>query len=93
MHLDFFSSIAPGEPGSVELTVISATQLNLSWASPSDPNGIITGYRVIWRMVKDVDDNPVNDNDSAKTKIISNGDAVFFLIEDLGKHRDANGAA
>ena len=38
-------------------------------------------------IVKDVDDNPVN-NDPVKTKIIS--DAVFFLIKGLGKHRDAN---
>ena len=37
--------------------------------------------------MKDVDDNPVN-NDPVKTKIIS--DAVFFLIKGLGKHRDAN---
>ena len=42
--------------------------------------------------MKDLDDNPVN-NDSAKTKIISNEDAVFFLIEDLGKRRDADGTA
>lgn len=78
------SLLAPGEPGSVKLAVISSTQLNLTWASPSDPNGVITGYRVIWRMVRDNNDVFVNDS-SSRTEIINNGDAVLFAIVNLGK--------
>ena len=79
------SLLAPGEPGSVDLTVVSATQLNLAWVSPTDPNGVITGYRVIWIIVRDNNDIFVNDSDS-KTEIINNTDAVLFPIVNLGKH-------
>ena len=81
------SLVAPGEPGSVNLTVISATQLNLTWVSPSDPNGVIIGYRIIWKIVKDDNNIFVNDSNS-KTEIINNGRAVSFSIVKLGKHTD-----
>lgn len=37
----------------------SATELHLTWAPPSDPNGVITAYFVTWRKVKDDKNNSV----------------------------------
>ena len=77
-----FSS-APGEPDDVDLKVISATQLNLTWKSPRDPNGVIIGYRVIWEMVRD--DNDMHRVGSSTIQVINDGDVVMFSIVELGK--------
>lgn len=83
--MSFFSLLAPGKPDNVSLVPVSATQLNLTWESPSDPNGIITGYRVIWKMVRD-DNNMLIKGSDSKTQVINNKDAEFFPIMNLGKH-------
>lgn len=77
-----FSS-APGEPDNVDLKVISATQLNLTWKSPRDPNGVIIGYRVIWKMVRN--DNNIHRVGNSTIQVIHDGDAVMFSIVKLGK--------
>ena len=80
------SLLAPGEPGSVDLTVISAAQLNLTWASPSDPNGVIIGYRVIWKIVRD-DNNMLIEASDSKTQVINNENAELFSIVNLGERK------
>ena len=29
------------------------SKLNVTWKPPSDPNGIITGYYITWKMTED----------------------------------------
>ena len=68
----------------VSLVAASPTKLNLTWESPSDPNGVIMGYRITWRITMNDKDMRVNNNDT-KTKIINKGGAVSFQIDALGK--------
>jgi hypothetical protein len=82
------SPIAPGKPGSVQLEAVSSTELSLTWTSPSDPNGVIRGYRIVWSIVRD-DKNMSVTNNISKTGIIKNGSAVSFRIYTLGKHGGA----
>ncbi|XP_028413448.1 tyrosine-protein phosphatase Lar-like isoform X5 [Dendronephthya gigantea] len=72
----------PGEPGSVQLIPVSATVLNLTWKSPSDPNGIIIGYRVIWEMIEDDKEN-MSVPENSRVKVINNGSAVSYQIKEL----------
>ena len=80
------SLLAPGKPDNVDLTVISATQLNLTWTSPSDPNGVIIGYRVMWKMVRD-DNNMLIEASDSKTQVINNENAELFSIVSLGERK------
>ena len=66
----------------------SATALDITWKSPSDPNGIITGYRVIWEMIKDDRNNSVSQDSGLK--IINNGTAESYQIENLGDKNSEN---
>ncbi|CAB4016473.1 phosphatidylinositol phosphatase PTPRQ, partial [Paramuricea clavata] len=72
----------PGKPGSVQLERISSTELDLTWTSPSDPNGVIIGYRIVWSILRD-DRNMSVSNSVSKTEIINNGNAVSFGIDKL----------
>ena len=36
----------PGQPGELQFAALSMTSLNVSWAAPSQPNGIIENYTV-----------------------------------------------
>ena len=75
-------------PGSVQLEPISSTELDLTWTSPADPNGVIIGYRIVWSIVRDDKNMSVTDSVS-KIEIINNGSAVSFRIDTLGKHGGA----
>ena len=81
-HCD--SPIEPNVAVNVELKPASPFKLNLTWESPSDPNGVITGYRITWRITTDDKDMRVNNSDT-KTEVINKGDAVSFLIDALSK--------
>ena len=37
-------------PQNVEILVLNSTALQLSWSQPSVPNGVITGYHVIYNI-------------------------------------------
>ncbi|XP_028413457.1 titin-like isoform X1 [Dendronephthya gigantea] len=74
----------PGEPGSVQLIPVSETVLNLTWKSPSDPNGIIIGYRVIWEMIEDDKNMSVSQN--SRVRVINDGTAVSYQIEGLAAY-------
>ena len=82
------SPIAPGVPGSVQLEAVSSTKLSLTWTSPSDPNGVITGYRIVRSIVRD-DKNMSVTNSVSKTEIIKDESALSFRIDTLGKHGGA----
>ncbi|CAB4035820.1 phosphatidylinositol phosphatase PTPRQ [Paramuricea clavata] len=75
----------PGKPGNVQLERISSTELDLTWTSPSDPNGVITGYRIVWSILRD-DKNMSVSNSVSKTEIIHNASTVSFRIEKLGPY-------
>ncbi|CAB4034804.1 Transposon Ty3-G Gag-Pol poly, partial [Paramuricea clavata] len=72
----------PGKPGNVQLERISSTELYLTWTSPSDPNGVIIGYRIVWSILRD-DKNMSVSNSVSKTEIINNGNAASFRIDKL----------
>ena len=38
----------PGPPTSVYFPHVNETSVRLAWLQPSEPNGIIVGYRVMW---------------------------------------------
>ena len=52
--------LAPSGPTSVEVIVVSSSQLNITWQPPSEPNGVIIGYDITWRMTKNDSDESVN---------------------------------
>ena len=52
--------LAPSAPTSVEVIVVSSSQLNITWQPPSAPNGVIIGYNITWRMTKNDLDVSVN---------------------------------
>ena len=83
LSLDFH--IEPGKPESFQLIPISATVLSLSWDSPSDPNGVITGYRISWKMIED--DRNMFVTEGSRVNIIKNGNAESFQIHDLGNNK------
>ena len=44
----------PGAPGSLNFTNIMLRSLNVSWAPPEEPNGIITHYQITYRQAEAV---------------------------------------
>ena len=47
----FVSFLAPGPPVEVSVEAVNSTSLKVSWKSPDDPNGIITGFRVFYTLI------------------------------------------
>lgn len=74
--------LAPNIPESVELFVVSHSQLKLTWQTPSRPNGIITGYRIRWKMDSNDRLQPVDGR--LNETILLNG-ATSFVMNGLGK--------
>ena len=70
-------------PGNVQLRQPqSHTQLNLTFEPPSDPNGVITGYLVTWKKVK----NDTNDSDiGALNQTRLSNISRSFVIKNLGE--------
>ena len=76
-----FFVLVPGVPDNVQLMQSSATQLSLTWARPLDPNGVISGYFVTWKKIKD-DKNKTVDPASNQTTL--GAETRSFLVENLG---------
>ncbi len=74
--------IDPGVPSNVTLSSISSSQFNLTWQKPMDPNGIILGYVVKWKMVLNDRGEKVEGNLKQKT---SEANVTRFVLQDLGE--------
>ena len=72
----------PGPPVILELTNISFSQLNVTWMRPDNPNGVIKGYYVTWRMVT----NDLNEavKGTLNGTVINSEKVTFFVINNLG---------
>ena len=81
----YFLSLVPSAPANVKVIAISSTQLSVTWRPPSDPNGVITGYHLTWRMVKD----DLNQSRDGQLKTLNLGrSASNHTIDNLGKLRN-----
>ena len=65
-------------PGVVQLTtsVVSNTEVNVIWSPPSQPNGIITAYKVIYSIY---------DNTTTVMSELLSDDRSTYPISDLSK--------
>ena len=78
----FFSILAPGPPAGVSVTTLSSTSLKVIWESPSDPNGIITGYKVFYTFT--VNDRGEDVTSETKVKEFKDNSTLQFVMVDLG---------
>ncbi|XP_014666260.1 PREDICTED: protein sidekick-like isoform X2 [Priapulus caudatus] len=65
----------PGKPALVRFTDIAMTSLNLSWSSPRKPNGVITGYKVIYRTA--------NSDEGIKIERDMTADSYWWHVQGL----------
>ena len=68
--------------GSVKLLPLSFSQLLLTWQAPADPNGVITEYKVTWKMISNDKLQSANGslNQTSRPK-----EETSYVINDLGK--------
>ena len=52
-HLHLFTSIAPGLVENFGVAGTSNTTAIIFWTPPSQPNGVITGYQIIYYLYED----------------------------------------
>ena len=78
----FFSILAPGPPVGVSVTTLSSTSLKVIWESPSDPNGIIVGYKVFYTFT--VNDRGEDVTNETKVKEFTDNSTLEFVMVDLG---------
>lgn len=43
---------APGPPADVRCGSLAKKSLNVTWSMPDDPNGVIRGYNVSWKKIR-----------------------------------------
>ena len=68
----------------VVVEAVDSTSLKVTWKSPDDPNGIITGYRVFQTLVINDREENVNNPVTVSTTISDN--FIFnCTIENLGE--------
>jgi hypothetical protein len=78
--------LAPSAPTDVKVIAASSSQLNITWKPPLDPNGVITGYDITWRMTEtDLDTQPEN-NAFNRIPSLLNASARNYSIDNLGKY-------
>ena len=76
------SFLAPGPPVEVSVEAVSSTSLKVTWKSPDDPNGIITGFRVFYTfIINDLGEAVTN---KTKVKEFSDNSTLEFVMTDLG---------
>lgn len=73
----------PGVPRNVSLVPISSNQLRLTWKTPSDQNGVISGYYITWRIERN-DTNHTVDGELRTKKV--NGNVRSYDLSNLGKY-------
>jgi hypothetical protein len=80
------SLLAPSAPTDVKVIAAFSSQLNITWKPPLDPNGVITGYDITWRMTEtDLDTQPEN-NAFNRIPSLLNASARNYSIDNLGKY-------
>ena len=80
--MNIMSYLDPGVPENVSLIPVSSSQLRLSWKAPSNKNGVISGYYITWRIVRN-DTNHTVDGKLRTMKVSSN--TTSYYISELGK--------
>ena len=83
LSLVFFSVLESGPPENVALVPVSSTQLLLTWETPSDKNGVISGYYITWTIVRN-DTNHTVDGNLIRTKV--NESTKSYDILNLGMY-------
>lgn len=80
------SLLAPSAPTDVKVIAVSSSQLSITWKPPLDPNGVITGYDITWRMTEtDLNTKPEN-NAFNRIPSLLNASARNYSIDNLGKY-------
>ncbi|KAK2172926.1 hypothetical protein NP493_919g00008 [Ridgeia piscesae] len=67
----------PGQPGELQFAALSMTSLNVSWAAPSQPNGIIENYTVSYYEAR------AKDGISRSVQVTISGDSHSLLVTKL----------
>ena len=62
MTIRFLSATVPGPPSSVYFPEVTWTTARIVWSAPTEPNGVITFYRVSYRQLEDSENNAVVDD-------------------------------
>ena len=78
----YFSILAPGPPVGVSVSTLNSTSLKVIWKAPTDPNGIIVGYKVFYTFT--VNDLGEDVNKETKVKEFTDNSTLEFVIVDLG---------
>ncbi|XP_046841964.1 titin-like isoform X3 [Xenia sp. Carnegie-2017] len=72
----------PSAPVAVNVTALSSTQLKVTWFPPLDPNGVITGYNITWKLKND----DSNDGVESVLNVLStplNSSSRSYVIDSL----------
>ena len=77
--------LAPSAPTNVKVVAVSSSRLDITWQPPSDPNGVITGYNITWRMTRNDLDEP-GDNKLNKIPSLLSESARNYSIDNLGNN-------
>ena len=78
-----FYNLGPTKPLAVNAVNVSSTELNVTWTVPKRRNGILTGYTIYYRLVKNGKNENVADNSSTVSK---NTTQTSFNLSGLGKN-------
>ena len=76
-------NLVPSVPDNVNVIAQSSTMLQVTWFPPLDPNGVITGYNITWKLIKDDNNNTVESVLNVSTPL--NSSSRSYVIDSLGK--------
>ena len=77
----YFFTIVPSEPVNLRASNLSSQVLNISWDTPEHWNGIITSYKVYYRLIRN-DKNTPEENAVWRVNITSKR---AIVLSKLGK--------
>ena len=74
--------LVSGVPRNVDLLPFSHNELRLSWNPPFEKNGVISGYFITWRIVRNATNHMIK---GALENTTTDLNEKFFEISNLGK--------
>ena len=80
---NFCYSLVPTEPLNLRASNVTSQQLNVSWSEPERRNGILIGYTVYYKLLRDDKNENVSGTTWKLENIASNKTTV--VVEDLRK--------
>ena len=78
-----FYILEPTKPLYVSAVNVSSTTLKVTWTEPERCNGILTGYTIYYRLIR----NDKNENVTAAAIVSQTISQTFFNLTGLGKNR------